>query len=238
MSAPQPVQKRNVIVLGKTGTGKSTVANKIAGDNNFDIAKTLKSATSKVSHCEATTQDPKSNIRYDFKIIDTIGLFDTSIDDKKNNDQIMKEIKEYLNDVIPEGITLVLFIFRQGRYTQEEQETFKFITENFRGDISEISALVITNCENEDDDARQDIIDDFKKTAKQTATFMEKGIYAVGFPDITTMKPKLRAVFEDDIERDTEKLRELVKRAGEMRLGKKLFEQTFWERVKNGCTIL
>ncbi|XP_020911055.1 immune-associated nucleotide-binding protein 3 [Exaiptasia diaphana] len=239
MSQPKPVQKRNVIVIGKTGTGKSTVANKIAGYGNFDVFHTSQSGTPKVSHCETTMDDPETNVRYDFKVIDTIGLFDhrLSLYHKIMNKEIMDRIKVYLNDVIPEGITLVMFVFRKGRFTQEEEDTFNYITENFRNDISEISTLVITNCENDDDEGRQDIIEDFTKSQRATANFMKKGIHAVGFPDIQKVKQKLRAAFQEDIEKDTEKLRDLVKKADEMRLGKKLFEPTIWE-MASSCIIL
>ena len=46
--------RRNVVVVGKTGVGKSTVANKLVGDDVFKVAEELDGVTRTISHCEAT----------------------------------------------------------------------------------------------------------------------------------------------------------------------------------------
>lgn len=227
------VQRRNIVVLGKTGAGKSTVANKIAGHDNFKVKSSTESVTSKVSHTEVVLVDPKTNTQYNFKLIDTIGVFDT----KKRNADIMKEIKKYFQEKVPEGVNLVLFIFRKGRYTGEEKQTFDYIIKNFRPQISDISALIITNCENEGKEGRQRIIDEFRLMAEDTAEFMGKGIYTVGFPDTRNCLPALEEAYEKVIQDDAKDLRELVMKAGEMRLGKEMFEMGFWEKLTQ-CVLL
>ena len=37
-------QRRNIVVLGKTGAGKSTVANQILGTNHFEVSTSTQSA--------------------------------------------------------------------------------------------------------------------------------------------------------------------------------------------------
>ena len=46
--------RRNVVVVGKTGVGKSTVANKLVGDDVFKVAEELDGVTRTISHCETT----------------------------------------------------------------------------------------------------------------------------------------------------------------------------------------
>ena len=68
-------QRRNIIVLGKTGAGKSTVANQILGTNHFEVSTSTQSVTRRVRNGEARlTVD---GVDYNIKIIDTVGLFDT-----------------------------------------------------------------------------------------------------------------------------------------------------------------
>jgi sulfatase maturation enzyme AslB (radical SAM superfamily) len=54
-----------------------------------------------------------------------------------------------------------LFVFKLRRLTVEEKKTFKYIIENFERLIADISALVITNCDDKNDEAIQTIIKDF-----------------------------------------------------------------------------
>ena len=232
--ATQLILKRNVVVLGKAGAGKSTVANKILGQSTFKVSSSLGSETKSVKHSEVRVIC-SGNVEYTFKVIDTVGIFDT----KRRNDDVMKEIKDFFMSKVPEGVNLVMFLFKRGRFTTEEKETFYYIIENFKKEIKDISALVMTGFESLDDDGRKREIEEFKRNhlTKDVAAFMGKGIYAIGFPNTQGMKPKVRIAVEEDMEEDVEILRKVVRGAGEMRLSKEVFEMSFWEKLKQ-CTIL
>jgi len=224
------IQKRNIVVLGKTGSGKSTIANKVSGTTSFKVSSSIESVTRKASHTEVEVLS--GHVKYNFKIVDTVGLFDTHV----KNSSVMQDVKLYFRDKVPEGVNLVLFVFKNGRYSPEEKETFEYLIENFRDDISQISALIITGCEDLDDTGRKNLVEEFKTNAitAPVAKFMGKGIYPVGFPDTTNMKEKVRQVYEADMVGDIEKVRTLVIESGEMRLGKEIFDDGFWKR----CSIL
>ena len=127
---------RNVVVVGKTGAGKSTVANKLVGDDVFKVSAGLDVATQTISHCEVTIRH--GGKMYHVKVVDTVGLFDRSL---RNKDTIA-ELKKYFKDIFPGGINLVLFVSSKGRFADEEQEYLETIVHIFRKDVSEISALV------------------------------------------------------------------------------------------------
>jgi GTPase Era involved in 16S rRNA processing len=233
--ATTKLERRNVIVVGKTGAGKSTVANKISGHSNFKVDNSLESVTHQVSHTEVNVVDPTTNVHYVFKIIDTIGFFNTKI----SNKDVFQKIKTYFQEKVPEGINLVLLVFKQGRFTKEEKKTFDFLRENFQNNISNASALTITNCDELDVEGRQNVIQDFRrnKGTGHTAKFMRKGIYAVGFPELKGMKPKLVKVYKEEMKVDEEILTRLVMNSSKMYLSKEMFEQSFWDKLSS-CTIL
>ena len=234
MAEMRAVENRNVVVLGKTGAGKSTVANKISGLERFEVKNVASSVTADVTAVSCTLDDEDARVRYNFKIIDTIGVFDT----KYKNDDVMATIKKFFQTEAPEGVNLVLFVFRKGRFTEEEKNTFDFIIKNLRRQISDHSALVITSCEDLNETGRQEFLQSFiTSEAKDVANFMKKGICMVGFPDVSNMKPRVRQALEEDMQDEIKRLREIVKKADKKCLGKEMFELTFWERLKQ-CVIL
>ena len=234
-SSSQPshvIHHRNVVVVGKSGSGKSSVANNIAGQDLFKIGHTTESETTRQTHVAVDFR--YDNVIYSLKIVDTVGLFDTERG-KAGNQAIMDEIKRYFTEKFPEGINLVLFVFKKGNFSEEEKETFAFIISEFKKSVSAMSALVITHCDGMEDDEREDCIRDFRtaKVSCDIAGFMQKGIYTVGFPDwFTCSETKKEKLFRfTNIQEDSDTLRALIINSSEMSLGKQMFEQVI-EEVK------
>lgn len=225
--------RRNIVVLGKTGAGKSTVANHVAGQNLFEVSDSPASVTMRTNHEEIIFRG-SHGVEYNFKVIDTVGVFDH----KKTNAAVIKDIKKYFRDKVQEGLSLILFVFKQGRFTPEEKAAFDFIIGHFKEHISQISALVITNCEQKSPAHRQRIVEEFRthEQTKEIAQFMKKGIFCVGFPQIDEIDEEMRPSLEKRIKKDDEILHDLVYGCGEMRLTKELFEPTIWEKMTT-CPI-
>lgn len=229
MDGSKIIRRRNVVVLGKTGAGKSTVGNRIAGQDSFFVADSPDSVTTTTTHQEVAFSEP-GNVQYHLKVIDTIGIFDN----KKTNKAAIQDVKRYFRSKIPEGISLFLFVFRQGRFTPEEKATFDFLTSNFREHISPISALVVTGCEQKGEAARKRIKEDIRAHAqmRDMAKFTQKGIYCVGFPNIEDADEDMQSLLKKRSEKDEKMLRELVYSCGDMRLNKEIFQESIWERMK------
>ena len=234
-----PTEQRNVVVLGKTGGGKSTVANKIieteSGVPPFQISdrNVANSVTTETKASMAVLQT-NDDRHYNVKVIDTVGFFDTN---GKSNKEVMSTMKRYVREHVPIGLHLVLFIYKNGRWTKEEQDTFDFVTKNFREEISAISALVVTGCDGFDVTQRDEIVDDFKQARPDIADFMQKGIFPVGFPDLNKLKASLREIYIEDIKADQETLRGLVYSCEELKLSKEILGESLWEKASR-CTIL
>ena len=231
--ASHPIAKRNVVVVGKAGAGKSTVCNSILGYKKFAVSSGLDGVTKEVTHEEMEFSD--SGVRYIFKVVDTIGLFDPTHAGrwKAANKDVLKSIKTYAREIIPEGVSIILFVFKEGRYTKEEKETFSTFFKKFGNDVSAISALVMTGCEQHDEDTRSKLKDAFRRNelTAEVAKFMYKGIHPVGFPDTSKMKEELEAFYKVGMETDSKSLRHLIMDSGEMRLSKEIFGEELWERL-------
>ena len=219
-------------MLGKAGVGKSTVCNSIVGSEKFAVSSGLDGVTKEVTHEEVEFTD--SGVRYIVKVVDTVGLFDpaSAKRSKAANKKVIQNIKTYARETIPEGVSIILFVFKDGRYTPEESETFRSFFRNFGDDISEISALVMTGCEQFNEEARLKKMHDFRQNRKTdgVARFMGKGIHLVGFPDTSKMRPVFKDAYQEGIETDKRSLIRLIMDSEEMRLSRELFEEKFWEK--------
>lgn len=232
------IQKRNIVVLGKSGSGKSTIANRIVGDEVFRVARSVNGVTKRPQYEE--TEYCKDDILYKIKMMDTVGLFDPSRD--KDNKSIVREAKHFFRKNAPEGISLVLFVLREGRFTPEEKDTFSILAKNFhREKVNEISALIVTNCENYDQEERETLKRDLRESAltKSMCEFMHKGIFTVGFPALKTAKVAAKPVFAESALEDAETLRDLVRKCEDkMILTEEILSDSFWEKVGRTCQIL
>ena len=224
------VVKSNILIVGKAGSGKSSVANHILGDTHFAVSSDVCSQE-QMNHKQQYTQVTKNTL-LQLTVVDTKGLYAGR---EFPNKAAVKEMKLYINKHITEGISLVLFVCKKGRFTAEDRATFNFIISRFDKYIKDISALVITHCEDETAEDRERIIDNFR-TNPQTrpiAEFMGKGIITVGFPNMDKT-PVYLQMFKASIEEDERALRDIISRSDRLHLANDLFKNEFWEM----CMIL
>ena len=112
---------RNVLVIRKSEAGVSTVANQLIGEQCFYVAGTRHQVTTMISH-NGVPFDHGSKL-YLIKVVNTPGLFDERV---QNKDTIAR-FKQYLRDIFPGCINLVLIVFSKGRFTAEEQACLELI---------------------------------------------------------------------------------------------------------------
>ncbi|XP_076850348.1 GTPase IMAP family member 9-like [Brachyhypopomus gauderio] len=127
------MDKQMIVLLGKTGDGKSSCGNLILGEKKFPPGSSALATTKK---CISKT---KSINDKNIQIIDTPGFFDTKLSSEKRNREILRCIIKCAPG--PHAFVIVLKV---GRYTKHERETVEEITKSFGEEALKYAVVLFT----------------------------------------------------------------------------------------------
>lgn len=224
---------RSIVIFGRKGAGKSTVGNSLSQSNKFPVGRILANK----EEWPSRTDFVSNNVSYTFYMVDAIprrrptpGIF-----------------------TFPENVSLMIFVFRYGCFTQEEKQFFERIIGIFNEQqLKTIAALVVTGCDDLSEESKDEYIRRFKEdeNSKKIARVMQRGIFCVTFPDESKLNMKQAEIYKEDIQGSHDMLQHVLKMSTQTlplesilkfpdaRFASQYQETDFFSRMITKCSIL
>ena len=195
--------KKTVLLIGETGTGKSSFGNMLLGRDEFNVSDEEESCTSETL-IKTSSLDPS------IEVIDTPGLLDTHLRDQANTQQMVDYIK-HLQENENNNLHLVIVVlnFFCKRLNSEIQNMIKFLCNVFPINFSHHIAIVFTRYIESDEQRKAK----GKKNPKQIAKekFVPKLMSIISFTNNEKQNFDPPVFFLDSYEQDEHSKNELTR---------------------------
>ncbi|KAK5609365.1 hypothetical protein CRENBAI_010788 [Crenichthys baileyi] len=154
-----PLEDIRVVLIGKTGNGKSSSGNTILNQVAFKTALSPNSVTSECRKARGVVDTSR------VAVIDTPGIYDT----KYKEEEVLRKLIQCISLSAP-GPHAFLIVIRLGRFTQEEQNTVELLGQVFGEEAAKYSMVLFTHGEQ----LRGNTIEDYFSRCGRLSYLIEK----------------------------------------------------------------
>jgi hypothetical protein len=174
------VQHINILIIGRTRTGKSTIKSLLVNPTTVPNDLTLKSGTKDPQFQAFHLQDKDSVLN----VIDTPGLFERSNNeiDIRDNETILNTIKMCANMEITKFHAICFCVSLVAGINREDIVSIEALIKFLGKKTSKNSCLIITHCESKSEGQRETLRQELVQDAyfKNIAPFFQLGILFSG----------------------------------------------------------